>query len=145
MNIDERLKSIKKLQFYSEEDLQKLLTTLPYYMEQFANEAEDIRYKLDNQSAIVKETRAKVRQEAIKMKERKELTSATDRDAWVDLNPELKDEEQKERDLKHEYNIKMIAWQRLVDQFVAVRKFAGMLNDTNNYLGQSQKFVRSDE
>lgn len=138
---DKLLSNIDKLPKLSEDQILRLLTVLPYKIEELANKINTLETLRDEVKADLKVKAGQAQLDSIALKQSKELLSEGDRKAWVAVQ---KDVIKAETDLIHaEYNLRAaeIIYERYVNTFVAARKIASLINESNNAQGMSQKYL----
>ncbi len=140
-NIDTLLENTRKLGKYDVDQLERLLTVLPYKIQEVEQDAITLQDKYEESEHFRKITEADFKLKSIELKNRKELTSEGDRSAWTQMRPEVQVAQRAEREAKKKYRLCLALLDRYKNQFVAVRKFASMVNDTDNAIGMSQKYL----
>lgn len=139
--IDILLQNINKLPSLNEEQCLKMLTTIPYKLEEIENKITSLEIILDEAEAKQKRLEAQFKLKSIELKQRKELLSEGDRTAWVMCQPEVIQAQDDVFKVRKQLMELQPLHDRLDRNFIAVRKIAGMLNDTSNVLGRSQNYV----
>lgn len=132
---------IKYGKIYDLETLKKGLTILPYVIEQASIEAVK---KDSNKKRIANEKKrieAKIKMEAVRLKEAKELTSAQDRDGWVQTHPELKEIDDKLIAAEEEAALAKIHADRLKDNLATFQKLTSESMNSNYLIDKSQRYV----
>lgn len=132
---------ISRLPRWTPEQMERLLTSCPYAIEQKTQESINAQLVYEQAKHECQTTYARLKLESIKLKERKELSSEGDRDNWVKVQPDYLDSVKKEMAAKEVWLNINVQLEKYKDIFIAVRKFAGMLNDSENLMGVSQKYV----
>ena len=157
MDVDERLKTVeeekltvpievllKNIDFLpklSIEQTEKLLTSLPYKMEEIESKIVALEMIFDEAQSRCKRIESHYKLLSIAKKQSKELLSEGDRTAWVNCQEEVQQAQddvlKAKKDLKEEQTL----FNRLERNFIAVRKIASLVNLTNTVIDESQKYV----
>ena len=128
--IEVLLKNIDFLPKLSIEQTEKLLTSLPYKMEEIESKIVALEMIFDEAQSRCKRVESHYKLLSIAKKQTKELLSEGDRTAQDDV---LK----AKKALKEEQTL----FNRLERNFIADRKIASLVNLTNTVIDESQKYV----
>lgn len=120
-------------------DLEGLFRSLPYLIWIHSNRLVELRDKLETIKQEEKELRASLKLQSIELKNRKELSSESDRSCWVDNQEEMK---KKCREVL--YATRDVAMQQnLVDRldhtFIAARKAASLIGYSEQQINIGQR------
>lgn len=157
MDIDERLKTVEEEQLtvpievllknidflpkLSIEQTEKLLTSLPYKMEEIENKIVALEMIFDEAQSRCKRIESHFKLLSISKKQSKELLSEGDRTAWVNCQPEVQQAQDDVLKAKKALKEEQTLFNRLERNFIAVRKIASLVNITNTTIDESQKYV----
>ena len=141
VSIDELLRNIDLLPKLSEEQVEKLLTTLPYKMEEIENKLAKLEVIYDEAQARAKRLEAQYKLKSIELKQRKELLSEGDRSSWVLCQEEVQSAQDDVIKAKAVLKETQVIFNRYERNFVAVRKIASLINEVNVNMGISQKIL----
>lgn len=157
MDVDERLKTVeeekltvpievllKNIDFLpklSIEQTEKLLTSLPYKMEEIESKIVALEMIFDEAQSRCKRIESHYKLLSIAKKQSKELLSEGDRTAWVNCQEEVKQAQDDVLKAKKALKEEQTLFNRLERNFIAVRKIASLVNLTNTVIDESQKYV----
>lgn len=157
MDIDERLKTVeeekltvpievllKNIDFLpklSIEQTEKLLTSLPYKMEEIESKIVALEMIFDEAQSRCKRLESHYKLLSISKKQSKELLSEGDRTAWVNCQEEVQKAQDDVLKAKKALKEEQTLFNRLERNFIAVRKIASLVNLTNTVIDESQKYV----
>ena len=157
MDIDERLKTVeeekltvpievllKNIDFLPKltiEQTEKLLTSLPYKMEEIENKIVALEMIFDEAQSRCKRVESHFKLLSISKKQSKELLSEGDRTAWVNCQEEVQKAQDDVLKAKKALKEEQTLFNRLERNFIAVRKIASLVNITNSSIDESQKYV----
>lgn len=157
MDIDERLKTVeeekltvpievllKNIDFLpklSIEQTEKLLTSLPYKMEEVESKIVALEMIFDEAQSRCKRLESHYKLLSIAKKQSKELLSEGDRTAWVNCQEEVQKAQDDVLKAKKALKEEQTLFNRLERNFIAVRKIASLVNLTNTVIDESQKYV----
>ena len=157
MDIDERLqtveeekltvpievlvKNIECLPKLSIEQTEKLLTSLPYKMEEIESKIVALEMIFDEAQSRCKRVESHYKLLSIAKKQTKELLSEGDRTAWVNCQEEVQKAQDDVLKAKKALKEEQTLFNRLERNFIAVRKIASLVNLTNTVIDESQKYV----
>ena len=157
MDIDERLKTVeeekltvpievllKNIDFLpklSIEQTEKLLTSLPYKMEEIESKIVALEMIFDEAQSRCKRLESHYKLLSIAKKQSKELLSEGDRTAWVNCQEEVQQAQDDVLKAKKALKEEQTLFNRLERNFIAVRKIASLVNLTNTVIDESQKYV----
>lgn len=157
MDIDERLKTVeeekltvpievllKNIDFLpklSIEQTEKLLTSLPYKMEEIESKIVALEMIFDEAQSRCKRVESHYKLLSIAKKQSKELLSEGDRTAWVNCQEEVQKAQDDVLKAKKALKEEQTLFNRLERNFIAVRKIASLVNLTNTVIDESQKYV----
>lgn len=157
MDIDERLKTVeeekltvpievllKNIDFLpklSIEQTEKLLTSLPYKMEEIESKIVALEMIFDEAQSRCKRIESHYKLLSIAKKQSKELLSEGDRTAWVNCQEEVQQSQDDVLKAKKALKEEQTLFNRLERNFIAVRKIASLVNLTNTVIDESQKYV----
>lgn len=157
MDIDERLKTVeeekltvpievllKNIDFLpklSIEQTEKLLTSLPYKMEEIESKIVALEMIFDEAQSRCKRLESHYKLLSIAKKQSKELLSEGDRTAWVNCQEEVQKAQDDVLKAKKALKEEQTLFNRLERNFIAVRKIASLVNLTNTVIDESQKYV----
>lgn len=157
MDIDERLKTVeeekltvpievllKNIDFLpklSIEQTEKLLTSLPYKMEEIESKIVALEMIFDEAQSRCKRVESHYKLLSIAKKQSKELLSEGDRTAWVNCQEEVQKAQDDVLKAKKALKEEQTLFNRLERNFIAVRKIASLVNITNTVIDESQKYV----
>lgn len=157
MDIDERLKTVeeekltvpievllKNIDFLpklSIEQTEKLLTSLPYKMEEIESKIVALEMIFDEAQSRCKRVESHYKLLSISKKQSKELLSEGDRTAWVNCQEEVQKAQDDVLKAKKALKEEQTLFNRLERNFIAVRKIASLVNLTNTVIDESQKYV----
>ncbi|MBQ9160934.1 MAG: hypothetical protein IJ122_06390 [Methanobrevibacter sp.] len=139
--IDELLRNIDLLPKLSEDQVEKLLTTLPYKMEEIENKLAKLEIIYDEAQTRAKRIEAEFKLKSIELKARKELLSEGDRSSWVLCQQAVQDAQDDVIKAKAILKETQVIFNRYERNFVAVRKIASLINEVNVNMGISQKVL----
>lgn len=120
-------------------DLEGLFRSLPYLIWIHSNRLVELKDKLDTIKQQEKELRAELKLRSIELKNRKELTSESDRTAWVDSRPEMKEKQQNILDATRDVNMQQNLVDRLDRTFISARKAASLIGYSEQQINFGQK------
>lgn len=157
MDVDERLKTVeeekltvpievllKNIDFLpklSIEQTEKLLTSLPYKMEEIESKIVALEMIFDEAQSRCKRIESHYKLLSIAKKQSKELLSEGDRTAWVNCQEEVQQAQDDVLKAKKALKEEQTLFNRLERNFIAVRKIASLVNITNTVIDESQKYV----
>ena len=157
MDVDERLKTVeeekltvpievllKNIDFLpklSIEQTEKLLTSLPYKMEEIESKIVALEMIFDEAQSRCKRIESHYKLLSIAKKQSKELLSDGDRTAWVNCQEEVQQAQDDVLKAKKALKEEQTLFNRLERNFIAVRKIASLVNLTNTVIDESQKYV----
>lgn len=157
MDVDERLKTVeeekltvpievllKNIDFLpklSIEQTEKLLTSLPYKMEEIESKIVALEMIFDEAQSRCKRIESHYKLMSIAKKQSKELLSEGDRTAWVNCQEEVQQAQDDVLKAKKALKEEQTLFNRLERNFIAVRKIASLVNLTNTVIDESQKYV----
>lgn len=157
MDVDERLKTVeeekltvpievllKNIDFLpklSIEQTEKLLTSLPYKMEEIESKIVALEMIFDEAQSRCKRIESHYKLLSIAKKQSKELLSEGDRTAWVNCQEEVQQAQDDVLKAKKALKEEQTLFNRLERNFIAVRKIASLVNLTNAVIDESQKYV----
>ena len=157
MDVDERLKTVeeekltvpievllKNIDFLpklSIEQTEKLLTSLPYKMEEIESKIVALEMIFDEAQSRCKRIESHYKLLSIAKKQTKELLSEGDRTAWVNCQEEVQQAQDDVLKAKKALKEEQTLFNRLERNFIAVRKIASLVNLTNTVIDESQKYV----
>ena len=157
MDVDERLKTVeeekltvpievllKNIDFLpklSIEQTEKLLTSLPYKMEEIESKIVALEMIFDEAQSRCKRIESHYKLLSIAKKQSKELLSEGDRTAWVNCQEEVQQDQDDVLKDKKALKEEQTLFNRLERNFIAVRKIASLVNLTNTVIDESQKYV----
>ncbi len=157
MDVDERLKTVeeekltvpievllKNIDFLpklSIEQTEKLLTSLPYKMEEIESKIVALEMIFDEAQSRCKRIESHYKLLSIAKKQSKELLSEGDRTAWVNCQEEVQQAQDDVLKAKKALKEEQTLFNRLERNFIAVRKIASLVNLTNTVIDESQKYV----
>lgn len=139
--IEVLLKNIDFLPKLSVEQTEKLLTSLPYKMEQVENKVVALEMIYDEAQSRCKRVESHYKLLSIAKKQSKELLSEGDRTAWVNCQEEVQKAQDDVLKSKKALKEEQTLFNRLERNFIAVRKIASLVNLTNTVIDESQKYV----
>ena len=157
MDVDERLKTVeeekltvpievllKNIDFLpklSIEQTEKLLTSLPYKMEEIESKIVALEMIFDEAQSRCKRIESHYKLLSIAKKQSKELLSEGDRTDWVNCQEEVQQAQDDVLKAKKALKEEQTLFNRLERNFIAVRKIASLVNLTNTVIDESQKYV----
>lgn len=157
MDIDERLQTVenekltvpievllKNIDFLPKltiDQVEKLLTSLPYKMEEIESKIVALEMIFDEAQSRCKRIESHYKLLSIVKKQSKELLSEGDRTAWVNCQEEVQQAQDDVLKAKKALKEEQTLYNRLERNFIAVRKIASLVNNTENAIGSSQKYV----
>ena len=157
MDVDERLKTVeeekltvpievllKNIDFLpklSIEQTEKLLTSLPYKMEEIESKIVALEMIFDEAQSRCKRIESHYKLLSIAKKQSKELLSEGDRTAWVNCQEEVQQAQDDVLKAKKALKEEQTLFNRLERNFIAVRKIASLVNLTNTVIDESLKYV----
>lgn len=132
---------IKYGKLYDDETIKKGLAILPYAIQQATEEmirAEKFYKNKENEADRIK---AKLGVEAVRLKEAKNLTSATDRNAWVTTHPDYIKAQEEELDAREEFQLAKVKAERLKNNLDVFQKLMTERINSNYLIDRSQKYA----
>lgn len=141
IDVDSLIQNVDRLPVYTQPQIERLLTTLPYEMQKVESEITALEIMLDDVEVKCKRVEAEFKLKSIAKKQAKELLSENDRTAWVNSQPEVQEAQDKVIQIKGMLSAKKVVFNRYERNFVAVRKLASLINNTETNMGVSQKYV----
>ena len=139
--IEVLLKNIDFLPKLSIEQTEKLLTSLPYKMEEIESKIVALERIFDEAQSRCKRIESHYKLLSISKKQSKELLSEGDRTAWVNCQEEVQKAQDDVLKAKKALKEEQTLFNRLERNFIAVRKIASLVNLTNTVIDESQKYV----
>lgn len=139
--IEVLLKNIDFLPKLSIEQTEKLLTSLPYKMEEIESKIVALEMIFDEAQSRCKRIESHYKLLSIAKKQSKELLSEGDRTAWVNCQEEVQKAQDDVLKAKKALKEEQTLFNRLERNFIAVRKIASLVNLTNTVIDESQKYV----
>lgn len=139
--IEVLLKNIDFLPKLSIEQTEKLLTSLPYKMEEIESKIVALEMIFDEAQSRCKRVESHYKLLSIAKKQSKELLSEGDRTAWVNCQEEVQKAQDDVLKAKKALKEEQALFNRLERNFIAVRKIASLVNLTNTVIDESQKYV----
>lgn len=139
--IEVLLKNIDFLPKLSIEQTEKLLTSLPYKMEEIESKIVALEMIFDEAQSRCKRVESHYKLLSISKKQSKELLSEGDRTAWVNCQEEVQKAQDDVLKAKKALKEEQTLFNRLERNFIAVRKIASLVNLTNTVIDESQKYV----
>jgi mRNA deadenylase 3'-5' endonuclease subunit Ccr4 len=139
--IDVLLQNIDKLPKLSIDQVERLLTTIPYKMEQIENKIVALEMIYDEAVARQKTLEAQYKLKSIEKKQSKELLSEGDRTAWVNTQQDVILSQNDSLKAKNALKAEQVLFNRYDRNFIAVRKIASLLTTSETVMGISQKYV----
>lgn len=139
--IEVLLKNIDFLPKLSIEQTEKLLTSLPYKMEEIESKIVALEMIFDEAQSRCKRVESHYKLLSIAKKQTKELLSEGDRTAWVNCQEEVQKAQDDVLKAKKALKEEQTLFNRLERNFIAVRKIASLVNLTNTVIDESQKYV----
>lgn len=139
--IEVLLKNIDFLPKLSIEQTEKLLTSLPYKMEEIESKIVALEMIFDEAQSRCKRIESHYKLLSIAKKQSKELLSEGDRIAWVNCQEEVQKAQDDVLKAKKALKEEQTLFNRLERNFIAVRKIASLVNLTNTVIDESQKYV----
>lgn len=139
--IEVLLKNIDFLPKLSIEQTEKLLTSLPYKMEEIESKIVALEMIFDEAQSRCKRVESHYKLLSIDKKQSKELLSEGDRTAWVNCQEEVQKAQDDVLKAKKALKEEQTLFNRLERNFIAVRKIASLVNLTNTVIDESQKYV----
>lgn len=139
--IEVLLKNIDFLPKLSIEQTEKLLTSLPYKMEEIESKIVALEMIFDEAQSRCKRVESHYKLLSIAKKQSKELLSEGDRTAWVNCQEEVQKAQNDVLKAKKALKEEQTLFNRLERNFIAVRKIASLVNLTNTVIDESQKYV----
>lgn len=120
-------------------DLEGLFRSLPYLIWIHSNRLVELKDKLEVIKQEEKELRASLKLQSIELKNRKELSSESDRSCWVDNQKEMKEKCREvlvaTRDVAMQQNLV----DRLDHTFIAARKAASLIGYSEQQINIGQR------
>ena len=139
--IEVLLKNIDFLPKLSIEQTEKLLTSLPYKMEEIESKIVALEMIFDEAQSRCKRIESHYKLLSIAKKQSKELLSEGDRTSWVNCQEEVQKAQDDVLKAKKALKEEQTLFNRLERNFIAVRKIASLVNLTNTVIDESQKYV----
>lgn len=139
--IEVLLKNIDFLPKLSIEQTEKLLTSLPYKMEEIESKIVALEMIFDEAQSRCKRVESHYKLLSIAKKQSKELLSEGDRTSWVNCQEEVQKAQDDVLKAKKALKEEQTLFNRLERNFIAVRKIASLVNLTNTVIDESQKYV----
>ena len=139
--IEVLLKNIDFLPKLSIEQTEKLLTSLPYKMEEIESKIVALEMIFDEAQSRCKRVESHYKLLSIAKKQTKELLSEGDRTAWVNCQEEVQKAQDDVLKAKKALKEEQTLFNRLDRNFIAARKIASLVNLTNTVIDESQKYV----
>lgn len=139
--IEVLLKNIDFLPKLSIGQTEKLLTSLPYKMEEIESKIVALEMIFDEAQSRCKRVESHYKLLSIAKKQTKELLSEGDRTAWVNCQEEVQKAQDDVLKAKKALKEEQTLFNRLERNFIAVRKIASLVNLTNTVIDESQKYV----
>lgn len=141
IDVDMLIQNVDRLPVYTQPQIERLLTTLPYEMQRVESEITALEIMLDDVEIKCKRVESEFKIKSIAKKQAKELLSENDRTAWVNTQPEVQEVQDRVMQVKGMLATKKVVFNRYDRNFVAVRKLASLINNTETNMGVSQKYV----
>ena len=110
-------------------------------MEQVENKVVALEMIYDEAQSRCKRVESHYKLLSIAKKQSKELLSEGDRTAWVNCQKEVQEAQNDVLKAKKALKEEQTLFNRLERNFIAVRKIASLVNDTEIAIGGSQKYV----
>lgn len=132
-----------KMPRWEVQDLEGLFRSLPYLIWMHSNRLVELRDKLDTLKQEEKELRADLKLRSIELKNRKELSSESDRTAWVDSRPEMKEKQRSILMATRDVSMQQNLVERLDHTFTAARKAATLIGYSDQQLSYGQQKVEA--
>jgi len=132
------LEHIDKAPRWDSEELLGLFRSLPYLMQIHLFKAIELQNDWELAKIEESEVKSELRLKSVELKNRKELTSEGDRDAWVLAQPAMRDARRKTLAAKKAYDIQNAWCKRLDDTFISARKAAQMAQEGELAIDKSQ-------
>lgn len=133
------LKYADQMPRWEVKDLEGLFRSLPYLIWIHSNRLTELRDKLEMIKQEDKELRAAYKLKSIALKNRKELTSESDRTCWVENQPEIQESARKvlaaTKDVSKQTNLV----ERLDRTFIAARKAASLIGYSEQQINYGQR------
>ena len=139
--IEVLLKNIDFLPKLSIEQTEKLLTSLPYKMEEIESKIVALEMIFDEAQSRCKRVESHYKLLSIAKKQTKELLSEGDRTAWVNCQEEVQKAQDDVLKAKKALKEEQTLFNRLERNFIAVRKITSLVNLTNTVIDESQRYV----
>lgn len=141
IDVDSLIQNVDRLPVFTQPQIERLLTALPYEMQKVESEITALEIMLDDVEIKCKRIESDFKIKSIVKKQAKELLSENDRTAWVNTQPEVQEAQDKVLQVKGMLAAKKVVFNRYERNFVAVRKLASLINNTETNMGVSQKYV----
>lgn len=120
-------------------DLEGLFRSLPYLIWIHSNRLVELRTKLDDLKQEEKELQAELKLKSIELKNRKELTSESDRSCWVNSQPTMKAKAREVLQASRDVSVQQNLVDRLDRTFIAARKAASLIGYSEQQLAFGQR------
>lgn len=120
-------------------DLEGLFRSLPYLIWIHSNRLIELKDKLETIKQEEKELRAELKLRSIELKNRKELTSESDRSCWVDNQDNMKQKCREVLAATRDVAMQQNLVDRLDHTFIAARKAASLIGYSDQQLAIGQK------
>lgn len=121
------------------QDLEGLFRSLPYLIWIHSNRLVELKDKLDVLKQEEKELRAELKLRSIELKNRKELTSESDRSCWVDNQEEMKTKSRQVLNATRDVSMQQNLVDRLDHTFIAARKAASLIGYSEQQINVGQR------
>lgn len=132
---------IKYGKLYDDETIKKGLAILPYAIQQAAEEMIRLEKAYKNKENETKRVAAKLGVEAIRLKEAKNLSSATDRTAWVQTHPDYIQAQEEELDSREKFQLAKVKAERLKNNLDVFQKLMTERINSDYLIDRSQKYA----
>lgn len=137
----EYLKYADQMPRWDNEALQGLLRSTPYLIQIHSNRLIELQTKLEEEKNTEKQVYAYLKLESIKLKERKELSSESDRSSWVECQETMKEARSNVIKAKRDVMIQQALVDRLNNTFIAIRKATSLLTEAEHSIDIGQKYT----
>ena len=132
---------IKYGKLYDDETIKKGLAILPYVIQQAAEEMIQAEKAYKNKENETKRVFARLGVEAIRLKEAKNLSSATDRTNWITNNPEYIQAQEEELDAREAFQLAKVKAERFKNNLDVFQKLMTERINSNYLIDRSQKYA----
>lgn len=143
--LDEFDKSVESFisygKLYDDDTIKKGLSILPYVKQEAGEKAIKLKYQAKKAENNTKKIKSKLAQEAVRLKNAKNLTSVTDRNSWVELQPEYQEALEKELQAKEEWELSELKAKRYEDNLNVFQKLMTERINSNYLIDRSQKYI----